>query len=118
MYFMFVTELVSQLFRAWLKAVAPENLASERATRGASVSESGRAHGGRVQYPHLIHVVNTGRARRRQLRPLRAVLHQTKQAISIPLRVRHATDVERLSHGHTGTHDRDAVRREVERCCR
>ena len=52
---MVVTELVSQLSRGWLKAVAWSNLASERATRGASVSVSGRAHGGRGQYPHVIH---------------------------------------------------------------
>jgi len=40
---MSVTELVSQLSRAWLKASAVQNLASERVTRGASVSASGRA---------------------------------------------------------------------------
>jgi hypothetical protein len=42
---MVVTELVSQLSRGWLKILAFQNLASERATRGASVSvgESGRA---------------------------------------------------------------------------
>ena len=43
---MSVTELVSQLFRGWLKAAAPLNLASERATRGASVGVS--ASGGRA----------------------------------------------------------------------
>jgi hypothetical protein len=37
---MCVTFLVSQLLIGWLKAVAPLNLASERATRGASVSVS------------------------------------------------------------------------------
>ena len=31
MAFMFVTELVFQLFRGWLKAMAPLNLATERA---------------------------------------------------------------------------------------
>jgi len=42
---MFVTLLVSQLLRGWLKAAALPNLASERATRGASVgvSAAGRA---------------------------------------------------------------------------
>jgi len=35
-----VTKAVFQLLRAWLKAVASRNLASERATRGASVSVS------------------------------------------------------------------------------
>jgi len=40
-----LTFLVFQLLRGWLKAVAPPNLESERATRGASVSvsASGRA---------------------------------------------------------------------------
>jgi len=58
---MYVTELVSQLLRGWLKAAAPKNLASERATRGASVSASGgRAHGGRGQYPHAQHVRHRG----------------------------------------------------------
>ena len=48
---MSVTELVSQLFRGWLKAAAVENLASERVTRGASVgvSASGRAGARRVE---------------------------------------------------------------------
>ena len=53
--FMVVTELVSHLSRGWLKLWAPKNLASERATRGASVgvSVSGRAHGERGQVPTL-----------------------------------------------------------------
>jgi hypothetical protein len=38
--FMFVTAAVFQLLRGWLKASAVSNLASERATRGASVSVS------------------------------------------------------------------------------
>ena len=42
---MFVTELVSQLLRGRLKAETPRNLASERATRGASVSVNVRASG-------------------------------------------------------------------------
>ena len=48
---MVVTELVSQLFRGWLKLLAFSNLASERATRGASVgvSASGRASARRVE---------------------------------------------------------------------
>jgi len=46
-----VTLLVSQLLRGWLKAEASANLASERATRGASVSvgESGRASARRAR---------------------------------------------------------------------
>jgi len=48
---MSVTELVSQLLRGWLKASAFQNLATERATRGASVSvsASGRASARRAR---------------------------------------------------------------------
>jgi len=44
---MSVTELVFQLLRGWLKFRAFSNLASERATRGASVSERARRAGAR-----------------------------------------------------------------------
>jgi len=48
---MSLTELVSHASMSWLKASATENLASERATRGASVgvSASGRASARRAR---------------------------------------------------------------------
>ena len=46
MYDMFVTELVSQLLRSWLKALAFLNLASERASDGRSERERERVGAG------------------------------------------------------------------------
>jgi hypothetical protein len=63
MYSMFVTELVSQLLRGWLNLLASLNLASERASdaRSEREREGGRAHGGRGQYPHGLHVRHLAR---------------------------------------------------------